>query len=307
MYEIRTLGVVLHPRRDSAEAVNTILRWADDRGVKVLGLAEEVGRLGCGAVVVPAAAMAAQADLLVAMGGDGTVLRAMRLADGCRAPVLGVNLGKLGFLAEVDIPDLAAALTAIGAGTYEIEVRTALDAAIGAQRLTAFNDVVIVRVPGDGTAAIDLSVEGHHFVSYAGDAVIVSTPTGSTAYNFSAGGPIVAPSVPGILVTPSSPHSVFNRSVMIDHRHTLSLAILPSSGRLAVEVDGLVASHVTAGDTVVLTARSDGAQVVRLGRTTFYHRAQRKLGVFGSTELDTTPKWGAGPEAPGFSRGEPEP
>ena len=95
MYEIRTLGVVLHPRRDSAEAVNTILRWADDRGVKVLGLAEEVGRLGCGAVVVPAAAMAAQADLLVAMGGDGTVLRAMRLADGCRAPVLGVNLGKL--------------------------------------------------------------------------------------------------------------------------------------------------------------------------------------------------------------------
>jgi NAD+ kinase len=157
MHEIRTLGVVLHPRRDSTEAVNTVLRWADDRDVKVLGLAEEVGRLDCRAVVVPAAAMAAQADLLVAMGGDGTVLRAMRLADGCRAPVLGVNLGKLGFLAEVDIPDLAAALTAIGAGTYEIEVRTALDATIGAQQLTAFNDVVIVRVPGDGTAAIDLS------------------------------------------------------------------------------------------------------------------------------------------------------
>ena len=136
------------------------------------------------------------------------------------------------FLAEVDIPDLAAALTAIGDGNYQIEVRAAaLDGLIGPQQLTAFNDIVVVRVPGEGTAAVDLSVEGHHFVSYAADAVIVSTPTGSTAYNFSAGGPIVAPSVPGILVTPSSPHSVFNRSVMIDHGHTLSLGILPSSGR----------------------------------------------------------------------------
>jgi NAD+ kinase len=289
MHEVRTLGIVLHPRRDPAGAVNTILTWAAARGVTVLGLAEEVGRFDCTATVVPAAAMAAQADLLVALGGDGTVLRAMRLSDGRRAPVLGVNLGKLGFLAEVDIPDLPVALSAIGDGNYEIEVRTALDGAIGAQRLTAFNDIVVVRVPGEGMAAIDLSVEGHHFVSYAADAVIVSTPTGSTAYNFSAGGPIVAPSVPGILVTPSSPHSVFNRSVMIDHNHTVSLRILPSSGRLAVEVDGMVATYVTAGDNVVLTARADGPQVVRLGKTTFYQRAQRKLGVAGSTELGTPP------------------
>jgi NAD+ kinase len=287
MHEVRTLGIVLHPRRDSAAAVNMVLTWAAGRGVTVLGLAEEVGRLDCSAKVVPAAAMAAQADLLVALGGDGTVLRAMRLSDGRRAPVLGVNLGKLGFLAEVDIPDLPGALSAIGDGNYAIEVRTALDGAIGAQRLSAFNDIVVVRVPGEGMAAIDLSVEGHHFVSYAADAVIVSTPTGSTAYNFSAGGPIVAPSVPGILITPSSPHSVFNRSVMIDHNHTVSLRILPSSGRLAVEVDGMVATYVASGDNVVLTARADGPQVVRLGKTTFYQRAQRKLGVAGSTELDT--------------------
>jgi NAD+ kinase len=147
----------------------------------------------------------------------------------------------------------------------------------------------VVRVPGEGIAAIDLSVQGRHFVSYAADAVIVSTPTGSTAYNFSAGGPIVAPSVPGILVTPSSPHSVFNRSVMIDHNHTVSLMILPSSGRLAVEVDGMVATYVTAGDNAVVTARADGPKVVRLGWTTFYQRAQRKLGVASSAELESLP------------------
>ena len=283
------MGIVLHPHRDSAEAVNTILTWAAARGVTVLGLDQEIGRLDGVAVIVSPAAMADQADLLVALGGDGTVLRAMRLSDGRRAVVLGVNLGKLGFLAEVDVPDLSAALTAISDGDYKIEIRAALDAVIGAQRLTAFNDIVVVRVPGEGSAAIDLSVEGHHFVSYAADAVIVSTPTGSTAYNFSAGGPIVAPSVPGILVTPSAPHSVFNRCVMIDQRHTISLRILPSSGRLAVEVDGMVATYVTAGDDVVLTARADGSKVVRLGRTTFYQRAQRKLGVASSTELNASP------------------
>jgi NAD+ kinase len=289
MDEIRTLGLVLHPRRDSAQAVSTVLGWAAGRGVTVLGLAEEVGRLDCTAVAVTAATMAAQADLLVGLGGDGTVLRAMRLSDHHRAPVLGVNLGKLGFLAEVDIPDLPAALTAIGEGNYQLEVRTALDAAIGSQRFSAFNDIVVVRVPGEGPAVVDLAVEGHHFVSYTADGVIVATPTGSTAYNFSAGGPIVAPSIPGIVVTPSSPHSVFNRPIMVDHRHSLSLRILPPSGHLAVEVDGAVTTYVTSGDTVSVIARSDGAKVVRLGRTTFYQRAQRKLGVTSSTGLDLTP------------------
>ena len=142
---------------------------------------------------------------------------------------------------------------------------------------------------------MDLAVEGHHFVSYVADAVIVATPTGSTAYNFSAGGPIVAPSVPGILVTPSSPHSVFNRSIMVDHRHGLSLGILPPSGRLAVEVDGGVATYVVPGDSISVTARSEGAQVVRLGRTTFYQRAQRKLGVRSSTELDAAARFAESP------------
>src|SRR3984957_9249507 len=248
MRDIRSLGIVLHPRRDAAGVVETVLRWAARRDVTVLGLAEEVGRLDCAAVAVTAEVMATRADLLIGLGGDGTVLRTMRLSDRHHVPVLGVNLGKLGFLAEVDIPDVEAALTAIGAGNYHIEWRAALDAVIGDLEFRAFNDIVVVRVPGDGTAAIDLAVEGHHFVSYAADAVIVATTTGSTAYNFSAGGPIVAPSVAGVLVTPSSPHSVFNRSIMIDQAHSLSLGVLPSSGRLAVEVDGQVTTYVGPGD-----------------------------------------------------------
>ena len=284
--DVRTLGIILHPDRGSAQVIDTILEWAQRRDVTVLGLPAEIDRLHCAAVSVPAEELARRADLLIALGGDGTVLRAMRLSDGTGAAVLGVNLGKLGFLAEVDVSDLPAALNAIAEGNYRLEPRSALDASIGAQRLTGFNDIVVVRVPGERSAAVALIVQGHHFVSYAADAVIVATPTGSTAYNFSAGGPIVAPSVDGILVTPSAPHSVFNRSVMIDPSHDLCLRILPGSGRLAVEVDGRVATHVTPGAMITMASRPDGAHVVRLGTTTFYQRAQRKLGVMSSVELE---------------------
>lgn len=286
MRDIRSVGMVLHPERDSVDAVDSILRWGMDRGVDVLCLAEDTRRLDCGALAVSAETMASRADMLVGLGGDGTVLRAMRMSDRHDALVLGVNLGRLGFLAEVDISELEAALTAIGNGNYQTEARSALDAVLGPQTFTAFNDVVLVRVPGERSAAVALAIQGNHFVSYAADAIIVATPTGSTAYNFSAGGPIVAPSIEGILVTPSSPHSVFDRAIVVDHTHSLSLSVLPPSGRLAVEVDGEVATYVTPGSTLDITARPNAAQVIRLGRTTFYQRAQRKLGVTGSTELD---------------------
>jgi NAD+ kinase len=285
MTRVRSLGLVLHPLRETDEPVAAILSWAEAHEVTVLGLESELSRLDCNAIPVLEHEMGEGADLLVALGGDGTVLRAMRLAEEHRVPVLGVNLGKLGFLAEVDVPDLAAALTAISENRFDVEGRAALDIVVGEARFTAFNDVVVVRVPGEGNADLELAVEGIHFVSYAADAVVVATPTGSTAYNFSAGGPIIDPSVRGILVTPSSPHSVFNRSIMVDSSQHLHLRLLPSAGRLAVEVDGQVATYVVPGDTVTVASRADAARVVRLGGTTFYERTRRKLGITGSTEL----------------------
>jgi NAD+ kinase len=277
--------MVLHPLREIAGPVNRILAWAEQHHVTVLGLNGEIARLNCRAVPVSEPEMADRADLLVALGGDGTVLRAMRLAGEHAVPVLGVNLGKLGFLAEVDVADLPSALTAISESRFEVEGRPALHMIIGNERFSAFNDVVVVRVPGEGNADVELAVQGIHFVSYAADAIIVATPTGSTAYNFSAGGPIIEPSVGGIVVTPSSSHSVFNRSIIVDPSHCLSLTLMSSAGRLAIEVDGQVATHAVAGDTLTVTSRADAARVVRLGTTTFYERARRKLGITGPAEL----------------------
>jgi NAD+ kinase len=128
-------------------------------------------------------------------------------------------------------------------------------------------------------------VDDQRFVSYAADAVVVATPTGSTAYSFSAGGPIMSPSVEALLVTPASPHSAYNRGLVLSVNDTVTLDILPGSGELAVEVDGQVGGHVQPGNHIDLRPRPAAARVVRLGHTTFYERARRKLRLTDSAEI----------------------
>jgi NAD+ kinase len=281
------VGLILHPGRDCTPCISMITDWAQERGVTVLGLEGETMRIIGDVTVCTPQGMAERADLLVSLGGDGTMLRTMRLASGTGTPVLGVNVGRLGFLAEVDVPDLAGALSAIDSHQFSTEPRAGLAATIEGHPALAFNDIVLVRIPGNGRiAAVELRVEGHPFVRYAADAVIVATPTGSTAYSFSAGGPIVSPSAEGLLVTPVAPHSAFNRSLFLSSGEKLALSVLPVSGELAVEADGIVVGHARPGDTIDVTLLPGAAKVVRLGRTTFYQRAQRRLRLTGSAEVE---------------------
>ncbi|WP_179154932.1 NAD(+)/NADH kinase [Microbispora siamensis] len=284
---VSTVGLVLHPQRDSKEAIDTIVEWARKRDCTVLGLPDEVGRIDCSAIAVDAPTLVRRSDLLVSLGGDGTMLRTMRLIAGRPTPVLGVNLGRLGFLAEIDVDELAPALSAIDEHRYTVEPRMAVRATSHDGRMvTAFNDIALVRIPGDGLAAVSVSVYGEPFVRYAADAVIVSTSTGSTAYSFSAGGPIVSPTVEGFLVVPAAAHSAFNRALVLSADEEVTLDVLPTSGQLALEVDGTIGGHLGPGDRLTVTALRAAARVVRLGTTTFYERARRKLRVNGSAEVD---------------------
>jgi NAD+ kinase len=282
---MHVLGMVLHPERDCSGAVGSILEWAARRDIQVLGIDTEIRKLACAAEAVTAEELRKRVDLMVSLGGDGTMLRAMRLADRQAFPVLGVNLGKLGFLAEVDVPDLADALSAIENHEFTTEPRLAVDAIIGGKAITAFNDVAFVRFPGQKTAAVAVEAAGRPFVSYAADAIVVATPTGSTAYSFSAGGPIVSPGVEALLVTPAAPHSAYNRGVVVAVDDQLTLNILASSGRLAVEADGILSANVAPGDRIELQPRPGAARVVRLGHTTFYERVRRKLRLSDSAEI----------------------
>ncbi|MFG1924845.1 NAD(+)/NADH kinase [Cryptosporangium sp. NPDC048952] len=279
---LRKVGLVLHPARESQQAIDTIVGWAKDKGVEVLGLKDEVKRIDCEAVPVDTDELAASSDLVISLGGDGTMLRAMRMMHGHHGAILPVNLGRLGFLAEVDVPDLAAALAQIDAGESRVEPRSAVTASVsawGENNVLAFNDIALVRTPGHGLASIELSVGGQPFLRYSADALVVATATGSTAYSFSAGGPIISPTVKGLVVTPAAPHSAFNRSVVLDCSESLALTVEEGSGALAVEVDGIVAGTAEPGTTLELRTDPDAARVVRIGEATFYQRVRRKLGL----------------------------
>src|ERR1700754_4087597 len=279
---IKTIGLVLHPRRDCGGVIDQVAHWAGERGIKAIGLVDEMHHQADGVIGAGPEELSEHSDLLVSLGGDGTMLRAMSLAFTRRIPVLGVNLGRLGFLAEIDIPELDSALGAIDAQEFTVEPRSGLRVSAEGRETTAFNDLALVRVPGHGMTEVELWVEGHPFVRYSADALVVATPTGSTAYNFSAGGPIVSPRAEGILVTPAAPHSAFNRALFLSSGEKLALSVLPHSGRVAVEADGRLIGELGPGAVVDITAVPDAARVVRLGRTTFYQRTQRKFRITGS-------------------------
>jgi NAD+ kinase len=147
--------------------------------------------------------------------------------------------------------------------------------------------VDLARVPGRGSSIlVELTVESHPFVRYAADAVIVATPTGSTAYSFSADGPLISPMAEGLLVNPVAPHSAFNRALFLSSKEKVLLTVLPGSAEPAMEADGILVGYLSPGGTVEVGTIPDAARVVRLGRTTFYQRAQRKLRLSGSAEAD---------------------
>ncbi len=257
-----------------------IERWAHERGAVLVGQ-EDDARLGDEVDRRPEESVAAGADAVLALGGDGTMLGAMRLAAPHDAPVLGVNLGTLGYLTELDATQLTAALAALADGRYQVETRTGLRLAPrdGQDARIAYNDVVVTRVPGRGQAALGLRIDGELLARYASDGVITATPQGSTAYAFAAGGPLVSPRAQGMIVIPDAPHGLFNRAVVLSEGERLGIEVLPTSAPVSIERDGRLLGHAEAGATLEVQAQPNAARVVRVHAGGFAERARRKLGI----------------------------
>ncbi len=254
-----TAGVIAHPRRDCADVFSAVHEWAEQQSVELIALADgsPLSKLGD---ALSDAEFARRADVVIAAGGDGTILRALALAAPAGVPVLGVNVGRFGFLAEVDPPELPNALTAVTAGAFTVETRLALDGRVLSSADTvsvrASNDLVLGRIPGRGQAEFAASVDGELFTRYVGDGLIVSTPTGSTAYSLSAGGPIVSPTTHAILLTAIAPHGVFDRSLVLAPAETLRIDLLENSAPVVIECDGRRHSDVSAGDSLDVSTSS---------------------------------------------------
>jgi NAD+ kinase len=280
MSAVRRLALVLHPERDLAASLDVLGAWAGASGVTLAGPDAEK-RLPAGIERRSEDSVAAGCDVVLALGGDGTMLGALRLAAPHDVPVLGVNLGTLGYLTDVDAGHLETALQTLLAGQYTIEPRTGLrlSPGNGIEAQIAYNDIVLTRVPGRGQAALALSIDGELLVRYASDGVITATPQGSTAYAFAAGGPLVSPRAQGMIVVPDAPHGLFNRAVVLAERERLGIEVLPTSAPVSIERDGRLIGHAEAGARLEIGVRPEAARVVRVHSGGFAERARRKLGI----------------------------
>ena len=273
------LGLVLHPARDVAEVVGIIERWAARHRKTLLVRAEDRHRVPPTVEPVPAAELAARADALISIGGDGTMLGALRAVVRDPKPVLGVHLGRLGFLVEVEPPELSTALDRLAAHDFTIEVHACLVCDVCGDDVVAFNDVALVRQPGSGFVTATLGVDGQRYGYYRCDALVVSTPMGSTAYSYAAGGPLISPAADGVVVTPSAPMAGISRSLVLSPEEAVHLELRPGSAAVAVEMDGLIIRDAATEGAVHIRYRRDAGLVVRLNPRRYQERNQLKLSL----------------------------
>jgi NAD+ kinase len=281
---VTTVAIVAHHGRTEAGTLaREAVEWLEARGHEGWVVPDDAAALDLGDLVGERAL--ATVDLVVSLGGDGTMLRAVRLLDGAAVPLLGVNLGLLGYLTEIEPPALTDALERFvagrEAGRWHLDERMLLDiatsgAAAGTWR--ALNEVVVEKHESGHTVHLLVRIAGAPFTSYAADGLIVATPTGSTAYSLSARGPVVSPRHRALLLTPVSPHMLFDRTLVLDPSETVELEV--GGDELAgLAVDGRLVTTLNRGEVVTCRASDRTARFVRFAPYHFHQILKAKFGL----------------------------
>lgn len=312
---VTRVGLVVHSGRVAArEAAARAHEWCARHGLPCADVdvwSDDAGRRSARTE----AEAAGDPDLVVTLGGDGTFLRGARIAAQCDAQILGVDIGRVGFLTEATVGGVVAALDAVREGRAQVEERMLLTmrssrklelpADLGALLrygrgpalpppqvrpdvvdcegwgialdVFALNDIVMEKLSRDRQAGVGVYLAGQLLASYSADAVIVSTPTGSTAYSFAAGGPILSPRLDAMVFTPVAAHMTFDRTVVTAPDEPVALRILPHSGRVAITVDGQLRGVLDPGDWIGVFPSTRRLRLVRMGPTDFYSRMRDRF------------------------------
>jgi NAD+ kinase len=239
------------------------------------------------AVFASPAALAAEVDLLLVFGGDGTILRVVREIKGAQTPILGINVGRMGFLTAVSSKDLPASLEKLWADDFVIETRPLLLAAGRCREkpihLSALNDIVISHGAISRLIELDVSVNDKPLTRYRGDGLIVSSATGSTAYSLSAGGPIISPGAEVFAITPICAHALSNRPVIISSSSVVRVELFSKGMETIVAADGQLLANLTAGDAVTIRRSPRRVRLLHLGDMSFFETIRQKLHWRGSS------------------------
>jgi NAD+ kinase len=282
------IGLVANPEKASARSV---VRRAVDR-ISAAGrdAMADVATASLAGLKLPAypdlARLARQVDLLLVFGGDGTMLRVARELAGLKTPILGINVGGLGFLTAVPSSELAAALQKIWAGAYSLQPRHLIQAVGNAQAqpldYTALNDFVISRGATSRMIELQVSVDEEVLTCYRCDGLIVSSPTGSTAYSLAAGGAVVCPTAEVFTLTPICPHTLSNRSVIVSFRSQIQVKVISRKPDTMFTADGQLQSRLGTGDVVTISRSAKTVRLLRLKGTSFFRTLRQKLNWSGS-------------------------
>ncbi len=232
---------------------------------------------------VPESELVAGADLLVVLGGDGTLIHAAHLLDGENPPVLGINLGTLGFLTEVVLDEMDEVLERVLAGDFTISERKLLQAALvrdGRERLRrqVLNDVVINKTALARILRLEAHIGTEFMTTYRSDGLIVSSPTGSTAYNMSAGGPVLYPTLGAYILTPICPHTFADRPVVLPDELEVDIVLTEANGEVYLTFDGQEGLSIREGDHVRISAARRSLRLIRSPKHNFFQILHRKLG-----------------------------
>jgi NAD+ kinase len=288
---MEAVGLVPHRERPVAHDLARRARaWLLEQGIEVRVPEADADAAGLTDCAVAAAGFAKGLDLVLALGGDGTMLRAVELVYPEPVPILGVNAGQLGYLSALEATEFEAALPRLMRGEFEVSERMMLEIVIKAdaraagepveaeRSVFALNEAVVEKVGAGRLIRLLVSINGTPFTTYAADGVIVATPTGSTAYSFSARGPIVSPGHRCLLLTPVSPHMLFDRSLVLGADEELELLV--TDGRpVALTVDGRHAGELAPGDVIVCRAAPGAARLVARRPDDFHQLLKAKFGL----------------------------
>ena len=284
--EARQALLVTHTgRRHNSAHARTVAADLIDAGFAVRVVAEEAPELGLpGVVPVRGMAAAEGAEIVFALGGDGTFLRAAELARPAKVPLIGINLGKVGFLAEAELGDIDVAVRDVVARRYTVDERLTLDVEVECDgevvaRSWALNEVSVEKGVRERMLEVMVDVDGRPLSRYGCDGVLVATPTGSTAYAFSAGGPVVWPDVQAILLVPNSAHALFSRALVTAPTSTVTVTVAPYTTFAQLQCDGRRAFTLAPGAIVTVRRGEQPVRVVRLHDKPFTDRLVAKFGL----------------------------
>src|SRR5437667_1498754 len=288
MTSVKRIGVVVKPHQpDALTTLCRLTEWLNERDIGIVGGSEiERERIehetGCAIDVASQAELAGQVDLILVLGGDGTMIATARMIGDTEVPVLGVNYGGLGYLAEFRIEELFAALESILAGNYKLQQRLMLSIELRrGEKIVTGNRVLNDAVVNKSALARIIEIETYlneQFVnSFRADGLIVSTPTGSTAYNLSAGGPVIFPSMNAVVITPICPFTLSNRPIVVPDDAYIELCLKTDKEDVALTLDGQVGFPLKVNDRVVIRKSQTTFNLIQPANRNYFDVLRDKL------------------------------